>query len=67
MEYAYAADSLYYVASLASLAAAGAVLLGIAFYYSISSPAVLSLFLGSIVAILMSEVIILRNRIGSIK
>jgi len=59
------ANALYFSTALAT--AAGAVLLEVAFYCSISSPAVLSLFLGSIVAILMSEVAILRNRISSIK
>ncbi|MGC8582546.1 MAG: APC family permease [Thermoproteus sp.] len=82
MEYAYAVDSLYYVASLVLLAAAafrisslwgkavavaGAVLLGIAFYYSVSSLAVLSIFLGSIIVILVLEFTILRNKINSIK
>ncbi len=82
MEYAYAVDSLYYVASLVILAAAafkiaptwgklisalGAALLAITFYYSVTNLAVLGLFVGSIALIFLLEYTILRDRINVIK
>ncbi|MEL9991209.1 MAG: APC family permease [Thermoproteus sp.] len=82
MEYAYALDSLYYVASLVILAASafkiapvggkivavlGAALLATTFYYSILAPIMLYLFSASIIAVLILEFTILKNKLSTIR
>lgn len=82
MEYAYALDAFYYIASLVVLAigavkiapfwgkilsAAGAALLAVAFYESISAPVYLYIFAASIAAALATGYLKLGGRLSGMK